>query len=76
MEFAKINVRISFGNIELAKINTRKKQSKHHSQKLLPAKNFTIKLQRMLKLEQASTELEFPGKNLKKTFLFCVKFLA
>ena len=37
-EFAKINTHIFFGNIEFAKINTRIKQSKHHLQKLVPAK--------------------------------------
>ena len=39
MEFAKKNTHIFFGNIEFAKINTRKKQSKHHLQKIVPAKN-------------------------------------
>ena len=44
MEFTKINTRISFGNIEFAKISTRKKQSKHHSQKFVPAKICTNKV--------------------------------
>ena len=44
MELAKIITRISFGNIEFAKINTRKKQSKHHSQKFVPAKIYTNKV--------------------------------
>ena len=42
MEFAKINTRISFGNIEFARISTRKMQSKHHSQKFVPIRYLCV----------------------------------
>ena len=41
---------IFFENMEFAKINTRKKQSKHHSQKFVPAKICTNKVEEYIEL--------------------------
>ena len=42
--YYQLNPHIFFENMEFAKIITRKKQSKHHSQKFVPAKIYTNKI--------------------------------
>ena len=44
--YYQLNPHIFFENTRFAKINTRKKQSKHHSQKFVPAKIYTNKVYR------------------------------